>query len=187
MRILVENVSPEDAVVLKKQLNTSELYVFGIAKRCIYGYPSIAVLNPVFDDSEKTINYTALKNTLWLTCPFLNRKIHTLEGEGNISKIQSFLNSDREFLGKMQDANAHYYFFRKEVYFESSRLEFNDSLAESFNSGVGGIKDVSSIKCLHMHYAHYQFCSSNLAGHITELMLNNEISCNEELCKCSSC
>ncbi len=185
MRILLESISSKDSAVLKNQLNTSELFILGIVKRCVYGYPSIVVLNPIFDDVEKTINYTALKNTLWLTCPFLNKKIHKIEDDGGISKVQEFLKTEREFQNKMQDANAHYYFFRKEVYFESSHTEFNDSMTEYFNSGIGGIKNVTSIKCLHMHYAHYQFCSSNLAGRMTELMLDNEFSCVEELCKCS--
>lgn len=183
MKIKMDKVTDEDAVIIKKQLRTSSLFICGVAKRCPYGFPQIAVLNPVFEDEQKTINYSALKNPLWLTCPHLNKGIHKIEDNMAVSKIQKFIRSDRFFKTKMEDAHAHYYYFRKELFSEISGRSFEEDLVSVFNSGIGGIADVTAVKCLHMHFAHYQFCTDNIAGKITDMILDGDTYCSGEKCK----
>lgn len=183
MKIQMENISDVDVEVVKNQIKKSSIFICGIAKRCKFGHPVVAVLDPVFDDEEKTINYSALKNPLWLTCPYLNREIHKIEDNFGVQKIQKFIRSDRSYKIMMEDAHAHYYFFRKELFTEVSGKPFAGDLLELFNSGIGGVRDVTSIKCLHMHYAHYLFCEDNLAGKMTEMLLDGKRHCGKEECK----
>jgi hypothetical protein len=184
MRLDIEKADKKDLDVIKKQLKTDNLFVYGIAARCIYGFPQIAVLNPIENKDKKKLNFTALINPLWLTCPYIHQKIHDIENEGGVEKIQSFIRKDRSFKDMMEDAHAHYYFFRKELYFDIAGEPYSEDLICHFNRGIGGIGDMCNIKCLHVHYAHYRFCNSNIAGLITEQLLNKDIICKNRYCTC---
>ncbi|HPX91709.1 MAG TPA: hypothetical protein PKZ93_09385, partial [Spirochaetota bacterium] len=61
-----------DIKVIKWQLNSENISMAGIVQKCIYGYPSVILLNPCDinpETPEKKPNYMAIANPLWLTCP----------------------------------------------------------------------------------------------------------------------
>ena len=175
-----------DLNVIKWQLNTDCVKMTGIVRKCIYGYPSIILLNPVdcgVVSIRKKLNFMALSNPLWLTCPFLNKKIHEFESCGYIKKITELIRSDRSLTDLMKNAHANYYYLRKNLYSrefgEISSIEFNNKI---LNSGIGGIKDIENIKCLHQHYSHFQICDDNVAGRVIHNLLNGINYCRERLC-----
>lgn len=184
MNIEYDNCTENDEAVIKWQLKTNDVYCAAIVHRCSHGYPQIILLNPISncEDGGKSLNYESISNILWLTCPFLNKKIHDIENTGVIEKIQSFISSERTLQECMSDAHAHYYYLRKRVY----NVFFNDIYPEKeikvFNTGVGGIRDADSVKCLHIHFCHYHLCNDNLVGLITTEMLNDSIECEEGNC-----
>lgn len=175
-----------DLNVIKWQLNTDCVNMTGIVRKCIYGYPAIILLNPIDHggvSTGKKLNFMALSNPLWLTCPFLNKKIHEFESFGYIKKITALIRSDRNLTELMKNAHANYYYLRKNLYAkefgEISSIEFNNKI---LNSGIGGIKDIDNIKCLHQHYSHFQICDDNVAGRVIHNLLNGINYCRERLC-----
>jgi len=184
-QILTEYDS-NDLKVIKWQLNTDHVNMTGIVRKCVYGYPAIILLNPVESISQngkKKLNFMAISNPLWLTCPFLNKKIHEFESNGYIKKITDLINTDRSLIELMKNAHANYYYLRRNLYSrdfgEISSLEFNTKI---INSGIGGIKEIDNIKCLHQHYSHFQICEDNVAGRIIHNLLNGINYCRERLC-----
>ena len=187
----MDEISGSDIDVIRKQLGSEEAHIAGIVERCSYGYPSVVLLSPVKDPgnsrgdlrSNKKIYYTAAANLLWLTCPYLNRKIHDLESDGYIRKIEELIQDDSLLEKLMYSAHAHYYFFRKEIlnYFLGNITSIHDSMI-FVTTGIGGIRDIRNIKCLHLHYAHYRICRNNVAGRLAYELLDGAIQCEEVLC-----
>jgi len=176
-----------DIEVIKWQLNCKSLNnMAGIVYKCVHGYPAVIIFNP-YDYDEKTgikkINHMSVSNPLWLTCPYLNRRIHNLESEGFIKKISAFVSSDRMMMDTMKNAHAHYYYLRRKLYSktfgEISSLDFNSRI---LHTGIGGISDINNLKCLHQHYSHFLVCSDNVAGRVVHNLLNGINYCRERLC-----
>lgn len=78
----------------------------------------------------------------------------------------------------MAKAHAHFYFLRKSLYEKYFGTDINDDYLNILKRGVGGLQDTIHIKCLHLHYAHYRICESNIAfGRIAyHLLQQNRIA-----------
>lgn len=176
----LEKAKPSDEKIISRQLRSSRARVYAIAKRCRYGFPSVAVFNCF--NSEGKLDPGLLSTPLWLTCPYLNEKIHSFETEGYISSITYLISSDREIHGMMMDAHAHYYFFRKELYRSCSGKSPGDEIIRFMDKGIGGMTEEYGIKCLHLHYSHFHFCSYNVAGMIISKLLKGDVNCQD--CRC---
>ena len=187
---ILTDYDQNDINVIKWQLNTDCVNMAGIVKKCIYGYPAIILLSPVEyrpNSNDKKLNFMALSNPLWLTCPYLNKKIHEFESEGYIKKIAGFIRSERTLTDLMKNAHANYYFLRRNLYSTEfgviSSLEFSSKV---LNAGIGGIKEIDNIKCLHQHYSHFQICDDNISGRIVYNLLNGITYCRDRLCDYAS-
>lgn len=178
-----ENYNDNDITVIKKQINSKNAFISGISQRCSYGYPQVIFLNPMKDIAgKKYLNYEAISNIIWLTCPYLNNRIHELENESYIKKVQSIIQKDISFSEMMRDAHANYYYIRNIIFrkYAESVLEKED--IDLSKSGIGGLRDLKSIKCLHLHYCHYCQCEDNIAGYITYYLLNKKTVCDNKFC-----
>ncbi len=184
MRIKASEPSPEDDAIIRAQLKTPRSYAWKVARRCPYGFPQIVILNPLSAAGDDPWNYTALVNPLWLTCPYLNDRIHRIEQNGIIPEIQQLVSRNRDFITSMENAHAWFYYFRKELFLEISGDEFRDEMIPLFNQGIGGIRDPRFVKCLHLHYAHYQFFRMNIIGSIVSHILDGDDHCREDRCIC---
>ncbi len=69
------------------------------------------------------------------------------------------------------------------MFYNLTGESYPEKYIKYFNRGIGGIADPKYIKCLHLHYVHYLMCKDNLAGKITERLLDSESCCSDELCK----
>lgn len=180
-------IDDSDVETIKWQLNCDSLNdMAGVVFKCVHGYPAVILFNPYNYNEKtgkKTINHMSVSNPLWLTCPYLNKRIHNLESEGYIKKITAFIASERGIMDTMKNAHAHYYYLRHKLYSktfgEISPLDFNSKI---LNTGIGGISDVKNIKCLHQHYSHFLVCSENVAGRVVHNLLNGINYCRERLC-----
>lgn len=179
-----ESYSQEDLDVIKNQLSSNDLHIKGIVERCKYGHPRIVLLNIVkeFDDTSK-LNYQALSNLMWLTCPNLNNKIHDFENQGLISKITNFIRQDTALRSMMKSAHANFYFLRNFVFSEHSESILTGKPESVFKNGVGGIQNLDTLKCLHIHFCHYRIFKNNIAGLLTYKLLNGELDCADENCR----
>ncbi|HOO73443.1 MAG TPA: DUF501 domain-containing protein [Spirochaetota bacterium] len=184
------SVTDRDKHALKKQLGIDNINPAGIVERCPYGYPSIIMLHPLGGRHEQREEareqcFKRITNLLWLTCPYLNKKIHDLESQGYINRISSFISGDTNLVFLMKEAHADYHYLRKNLC--RKFIEKGDDVFFKYinfmNTGIGGIKNIDHLKCLHLHYAHYRVCEKNVAGKIVYHLLNGTISCNEVLCE----
>ena len=179
-------MKPSDLPVLRTQLDSSDINVAGVLVRCTHGYPVVVLLDPLVQQEQKDkspINFMAISTLLWLTCPYLNERIHELESRGCVDRIEKFIRSDRTVSSLMMHAHASFYFLRKRVYCRYagglSSLEENRRV---LCTGIGGIRDMENIRCLHMHYAHYLLYPENPAGRVTGLLLEGKTCCEKGLC-----
>lgn len=173
--------SADDIAVIKKQIHSEKVDPYSVPIRCSYGFPMLIVLKI---NSSGKLDYSNLANPIWLTCPYLNNKIHNIENKGYIAKITAFMESDRVMKTHMHDAHAEFYFMRKKMYHRQFNTPYPVELTDRFNLGIGGIQDIKHIKCLHLHFGHFLICANNKVGYMTKLLLNNKIYCDDGRCAC---
>jgi len=183
MNILYDNYTDRDIDAIKWQIRSDSVPVCAVAERCVFGFPRIVVLSPLgAKGAGDPVNHEALSNLVWLTCPYLNDMIHRYEDRGYVSKIASFIESRQVLKEMMAAAHSHFYYFRKKLYRDFFSDMYPDELIGLFNTGVGGIRDGSTLKCLHMNFAHYRLDDSNVAGYITQKLLGDVINCDDRMC-----
>lgn len=178
-----EEPDKKDLKIISQQLKSSDLYIGGIIERCKYGQPRIVLLDPLPEPDKNIVNYTALSNVMWLTCPYLNDRIHELENSGQISKISSFINQDSILSSMMKDAHANFYFLRNLLFMRFANIENIEKPENIFINGVGGTRNLDTLKCLHIHFCHYKIYKNNVAGLITYKLLDGKLDCKEGSCK----
>jgi uncharacterized protein len=167
MKIEIEPATDLDRQRAAVQIG-AENKVYGIVARCPHGAPKVLVLNPVINVEREEINYSSLANLVWLSCPFLRKIILDLENSGMVSRAQQLLHKDRAMATLMNDAHAHFYYFRKEMFRLMIGRPYRASETSHFDVGIGGIKDIRVVKCLHLHYAHFSLCPTNIVGRAVE-------------------
>jgi hypothetical protein len=185
MPFYFDNYSNTDLELIKKQLDSKEVFISGIYKRCRFGYPQIIFLNPIKNiRGQQNLNYEALSNIIWLTCPYLNNNIHELENASYIKKIKSIIQNNPSYINRMLRAHADYYYMRDFIFrkYISSSGSIKEKDIELFQTGIGGMRDLNAIKCLHLHYCHYILCKDNIAGLITLILLKNKTECDNSNC-----
>lgn len=165
-----------DAAVVKQQLGADDIFALEAAARCVHGKPAVLLLSPVASDGE-TPRFTAIATPLWLSCPYLNKKIHALESAGTIAAIQAELSANKNFASEMKRAGDEYAVYRKKLfnkYFTGSTISVQ--ITERLASGIGGTTS-SGIKCLHAHAAHYIALGDNLIGRQVMELLHGDVCC----------
>jgi len=165
------------------QIPEIPIKIAGVMERCAYGYPSIVLLYPERDNDDSTSDIMDHSDLLWLTCPYMIDKIKGLEDEGYIKKISTLIMADRDIEAQMKEAHADYYYLRKKIFrLFLGGIHSIDDNNKVFFSGIGGIRNISILNCLHQHYAHYRICEDNVAGRVVHTLLKGIVNCKERLC-----
>lgn len=113
----------------------------------------------------------------WLVHPVINTQVAQLEEEGWINKLRiKLIDSER---GPEIMTNAHEaYALERWNYLSTDHKNYvaeQGWLGELKDSGVAGMKNFDSVKCLHTHYAHYRSAPhhNNIIGRwVNELLLS---------------
>jgi hypothetical protein len=179
----VTSATESDYLALKRQLGAPATGFVSILERCSHGYPAVIMVAPdEADEAEQVMG--GLSNFIWLTCPYMNKKIHDLESKGYIGKISSFINSDKSIMQLMKEAHVGYHFMRKRLCrgLRDAIRGTDAGSAPMLKTGIGGILNPEHLKCLHLHYAHYRICDKNIAGRMVLLLLDGVNSCEEVRC-----
>ncbi|MCL2026429.1 MAG: DUF501 domain-containing protein [Leptospirales bacterium] len=168
-------IDPVDAETVARQLGSKEVFITGIAARCPHKHPTVALLSPL--EKNGAVNFTAMSTPLWLTCPFLNKKIHDLESSGFIKNIKQMIEADASLAAKMLDDRRNYAAYRHTAYrvFFSSRRGSNALRKMPPEAADAG--GINSLKCLHLFAAHYAACRQNMVGKIVFELLGKETFC----------
>jgi hypothetical protein len=168
MKFKIEKATEQDLIHIGSDICDRKGEIYGVVSRCATGFPLVVVLNPVKNSETGELNTAALDNILWITCPAIHKRISELEAGGVIERVRQLLASDRIILTEMTNAHAHYYYFRKEVYRRITGVDYTADMIQMFDSGIGGAQDPKEVDCLHVHYAHYMICKSNIVGRAIE-------------------
>lgn len=145
----MEPVSLEDRRIITHQLGRRPRGLMGISNRCVHGYPQVVIVYPLLEGKPFPTMY-------WLTCPFLFRKIASLEAAGTIRLFEERIHADRELAERLVRAHRSYIEQRRLLlsHEDLAYLEEKRMLPALMERGVGGITDFSRVKCLHLHVAH---------------------------------
>jgi uncharacterized protein len=176
-----EAVTAEDREIIERQLDRPPRNLSGIARRCRHRCPQVVVNHPLPTPEENSVFPTVF----WLTCPAAVQRISRIEDRGYIRRIQTSVQESRDFFLDLQDAHLEYIYLRNSLLEPDTRLELRrnrKSLAQSLEStGIGGVADMRSIKCLHTHYAHYLATRRNPVGRLVDKLLDLDL--DEAVCR----
>jgi hypothetical protein len=104
----------------------------------------------------------------WLSCPAAVKAVSRWEDEGWIRVLQDRLKAETAWREKMDAAHTEYVHLRNALVTSAERArleEQNPRLAQDLNKlGIGGLMPGWTLKCLHLHYAHYLATRHNPAG-----------------------
>ncbi|ABX32542.1 protein of unknown function DUF501 [Petrotoga mobilis SJ95] len=169
------DVSEKDLKIIEKQLGRCVSNVLTIEKRCIYGYPQVIKSFPLKDGKPFPTLY-------WLTCPYLVEEVSKLEAQQKITEIEKIIQNDPEL--KRQLVRVHQVEIEKRMKLLGEKI---NSLPENMikklkETGVGGIENFSSVKCLHLHYASYLVGENNPVGGIVDRYIAKKC-CDDSRCE----
>jgi hypothetical protein len=159
--------------ILKFQLKGEIENLHSIVKECSYGYP-VAIQSLPFK-KDKNGKSTPFPTTFWLTCPYLRRKIGELESKGYIKKAKEML-KDKETLYKF--IKSREITIKERLSMVGKDFEYYDYISKL---GIGGSRDDTKIKCLHLHVANFFKTKINPIG---KWVLENIDSVECEDCEC---
>jgi uncharacterized protein len=139
--------------------------VAGIARRCARGCPAVVVSHPLSGEGGKTVFFPTL---FYLTCPAAVKAVSRWEDAGGIRAWQTRLQSEPGLRKKMDAAHREYLRLRNTLVSPARRRrlgEENPRLARDLETrGIGGLLPGWTLKCLHLHYAHYLATGHNPVG-----------------------
>jgi len=168
-------VSKDDLEIIEKQLGRIVSNVLNVEERCIYGYPQVIKSFPLKDGKPFPTLY-------WLTCPYLVEEASKLEAQGKITEIEKIIQNDPEL--RMQMIRAHKEEIEKRMKILEGELNFlsKNIIKKLKETGIGGIKNFSTIKCLHLHYASYLVGENNPVGEIVDRYIGKNY-CDDKKCE----
>lgn len=145
----IDEATAEDLGFLRAALGRAPRGLAGIATRCAVGLPVVIVNQPFLSDGSP------FPTTFWLACPKAVKAISALEASGLVGEIEKEIASDANLRAALLRAHAEYAEYRKNL----ARLAH-----PSLDTGIGGVRHLLSVKCLHAHYAHYLAGGQNPIG-----------------------
>jgi len=167
-----EPISERDRKIIARQLRRNPRNMCGIARRCPCQCPQVIVNHPLPQEEGDAFFFPTV---FWLTCPEAIRQISRMEDQGFIRQIQARLSDHKQVSQSLEDAHLEYIFIRRKLLGKERLLQLRQEsrpLSRHLERlGIGGLSDLSNIKCLHMHYAHFLATRSNPVGSLIEKTL----------------
>lgn len=143
---------------LREQLGREPRGVRAVEARCPVGHPQVIRVYPLVEGEP-------FPTLFWLTCPSLVGQISQLEHRGTIAELEATLARDANLRRRYEDDHRAYIAERWHELSERDRRWVEaQGLSDAFlERGIGGIRHWSSVKCLHLHYAHHR-ARANVLG-----------------------
>jgi uncharacterized protein len=138
-------VAGVDLMVVAGQLGRRPHPMSRVVRRCPYGYPAVVETLP-YDAAGQpfpTLFYT--------TCPTLVAAIGALESAGGVRRFAARLESEAD-LRRSLAAAVRYVRRRRQALVAADGLPWRDG-GSSLRTGIGGVADAGTVKCLHAHAA----------------------------------
>ena len=138
-------ISKDDLEFIKEQLGRDPRGVVEIVVVSRNKKPLVIKTNPVIDDEVfPTLYYLVNKPLI--------EKVSRLESQGYLTKMQEKVDNDNDFKEELLTAQNKYIDERNSLV---ENKKFSENQKTALGTGIGGVKDLSRIKCLHSHLAYY--------------------------------
>lgn len=140
--------SPVDAAdldVVTGQLGRRPHPVSRVVGRCPYGFPAVVEDLPYGRDGRP------FPTLYYCTCPTLVTGVATLESAGGVAAWEAVVGSDEVLAASLTAATAATRRRRRELARQTVRSPLDGGV--SLTGGIGGVRDVRRLKCLHAHVA----------------------------------
>ncbi len=169
------SITEQEYKIIEKQLNREPENLAEIVCRCPQNKPVVLKVYPY------SSNGCIFPTTYWLSCPFYFKEVARLEDQGYIKMFSSLLQKDENLTDEMEKIHDQYarerYLMLTEKNLSDIKKLSPDILKVLRDSGVGGIRDRSGIKCLHTHLADFLVNRSNPIGRYVKEMLPPVSNC----------
>jgi uncharacterized protein len=139
-------VAGADAAVVAGQLGRAPHAMSAVVARCPFGFPAVVEDLP-YDEAGRPF-----PTLYYCTCPTLVAAVSSLESAGGVARWTARLAAQPE-LARSAASAARDAAARRAELVHGRKLAMLDGGA-SLRSGVGGVSDVRTVKCLHAHAAH---------------------------------
>lgn len=157
-------LNEKDYQIVKSQLGRSprgakRVVCYGKAK----GEPQVIEVHPLVEGKP-------FPSLFWLTCPRLHKAIAKIEQTAWIKHLENTLiPEDPKLKEQLQKDHLRYQELRwQKLSEEEKNSASNAPYLESLRkTGIGGVRDFSRVRCLHMHYAHH-LAEKNVIGELMD-------------------
>ncbi len=133
----------DDRAVVASQLGRMPRAFRRVVVRCPYGLPAVTEQEP-YDSSGEPF-----PTTYYLTCRHLVSSIARLESAGGVERWSTVAAHDPQLAESLQAATVEQVRVRREL----AGTERGADDGASLDSGIGGSRAPSHLKCLHAHAA----------------------------------
>lgn len=158
----------KDREEVEKQLGRKPRGEFKVLKRTLENQPVVIKTDPILPGGKP------FPTLYYLTLPKLVQAVSRLEDKGFVTDFEERIRCDSSFAKLYRKAQEAYINDRIEA--TGSRLEgLSPEIKQTITStGIGGVKNLSAVKCLHAQYAHYLATMKNPVGEEISLRISPE-------------
>ncbi len=139
-----------------------------VETECPAGHPQVLRCHPLRTGPGR---FEPFPTQFWLVCPQLLYSLSRLEHDGWITKIQERIAEDAVFRAEVQGDHERHARERWAMLTEEERAEVERRglVQELTDRGIGGTRDRTKVKCLHLHYAYHLARGSAIGRMLDEL------------------
>lgn len=154
--------TPEQERLVEKSLGRKPAGQYRIAVMDQSNQPLVLQVPPL-------IQGVPFPTVFWLCCPKIKKTIDRLEASGLVKRWEQRLQKEAQLLTKVFNDHERYRRYRYSLLSveDIENCDNPNKIKDLKEKGVGGVKNWSQIRCLHMHYAHH-LVQGNTLGALLE-------------------
>ncbi|OAA30111.1 hypothetical protein AT15_00935 [Kosmotoga arenicorallina S304] len=160
--------------IVQAQLGRELRNEFRVVKRCTWGYPQCIQSDLITDGKP-------FPTLFWLTCPFLYKEVSRLEEKGWVKLLEEELEHSESMSREYIEAHKTTQALKKSL-LADRKLE-NWQIEALLDRGIGGIRNLMNIKCLHLQLANFLGGIDNPIGkRVWEMLKSRECPGSAVIC-----
>ncbi len=179
-------MTPDEEVVAR-QIGRRPRGMVRVEARCAYGYPTVVAVDPLVPRRGGKEGLEPFPTRFWLTCPILVEQISRLEASGLVGRLEGEVAQDPVLAARVQRDHARYAEERHGALdpegLKTAALEGAEGVLR--DSGIGGVRDLRHMKCLHAHYAFHLARKGTVGGILDTRYAPRECTPDEVRCALS--
>jgi len=147
---------------------------FGIVRVCEWGFPQVIQSSLIAEGKP-------FPTLFWLSCPFLKEEVSRFESAGMIAEFEKRLEEDETFAGEYLRAHSQTALLKEELLEKAPVSEEQKRLL--MERGIGGIRNLKRVKCLHLQLANFLGGVPNPVGReVWNLLKKTQCSYERVIC-----